>query len=87
MPDRLIRFTNDVDREYPGLLSRYDAERNLVVINRHEFERLSPFWQTRVQFMDDPLTRVSDDEMGVIPYVRKHHRPTKSDPNRYGFIN
>lgn len=55
--DRLIRFTELPD----GLLSRFDAERNLIEIDQLRHDCLPRYWQTSVLFTELPLTKLADD--------------------------
>lgn len=67
--DRLIRFTELNDPARPGLLSRFDADKNLIEIDRLRHDCLPRFYQTRLMFSELPYTKLTEDSNDFAPYV------------------
>ncbi len=71
MPDRIIRFTELNDPKRPGLLSRFDAERNLIEIDQLRHDCLPRVYQTGLMFTELPYTKLTKDSNNFLAYEAK----------------
>ncbi|QIG66880.1 hypothetical protein EVB41_050 [Rhizobium phage RHph_TM3_14A] len=64
-PARLIRYTNLADAEHPNLLSAYDKEKNLQMIDRNLSDQLPEAMRNRLEMSVIPATMIVDDGHGI----------------------
>lgn len=85
--DRLIRFTELNDPAKPGLLSRYDAERNIIEIDRVRHDCLPRFYQTRLMFTELPFTKLTEDSNEFVGYDNESRKAEAAAPVKdYSFL-
>lgn len=66
---RLIRYTTVAGNDHPNLLSVYDAEKNIQMIDRELAKWLPREMRNHLEMSRIPATMLSNDGLSFVPWV------------------